>query len=149
MSLFDKYSILHGFPKPGQKIKFIKPANFHWFTNVKEDEETLLVPGQEYEVVKTNLNSSSSYVFLKEFWIDGLDEYRNNQKMFSMSAFEWDKPELVLDELIGFNARSLTQLNDTYGYGITLNDKVWVEGDPMLIVVHDERGITTSVKFKV
>ena len=66
MSMFDKYSILHGLPLPGQKIRFVAPAKWGYFTNVIADEKTLLVPGQEYTVRKTSLNSSSTYVYLEE-----------------------------------------------------------------------------------
>jgi len=47
MSIFNKYSKLHGLPLPGQKITFKAPAAWGYFTNVIEDEKNLLVPGQE------------------------------------------------------------------------------------------------------
>jgi len=103
MSIFDDRQYLHGLPKPGQKVKYMNPTKFAFHTNVIEDEKNLLELGKEYTVRKVNLNSSSTYVFLEEFWVEGLDEYRNNQKCFSMHAFEWEMPEINLEELIGKN----------------------------------------------
>ena len=142
MSMFDKYSILHGLPLPGQKIRFVAPAKWGYFTNVIADEKTLLVPGQEYTVRKTSLNSSSTYVYLEEYWIEGLDEYRNNQKMFTMQSFEWEKPDIVLDELVGFSVRDLTTLNSVYGYGLYIDDSVWLDGSPMLHIFHESESVT-------
>jgi hypothetical protein len=92
-SIFDKYKVLHGLPKVGQKIKFIKPTR-SWFINVEKDAEKL-IPGQEYTVRKTELNSSSTYVWLEEFpnifdYSDGRD-----QPFFNMASFEWDKSENI------------------------------------------------------
>jgi hypothetical protein len=146
MSIFNKYSKLHGLPLPGQKITFKAPAAWGYFTNVIEDEKTLLVPGQEYTVKKTSLNSSSTYVYLEEYWIEGLDEYRNNQKMFTMQSFSWEKPEIVLDELLGFSVRDLSTLQRVYGYGLYVDDAVWLDGSPMLHIFH-ESDIVTAVKM--
>ena len=150
MSMFDKYSVLHGLPLPGQKITFKAPAEWGYFTNVIADEKTLLVPGQEYTVRKTSLNSSSTYVYLEEFWIEGLDEYRNNQKMFTMQSFSWEKPPINMDDLVGFDVRDLTTLNRIYGYGLYIDDAVWYDGSPMLHISHKvcERADTvTAVKI--
>lgn len=146
MSMFDKYSVLHGLPLPGQKITFKAPAEWGYFTNVIADEKTLLVPGQEYTVRKTSLNSSSTYVYLEEFWIEGLDEYRNNQKKFTMHSFTWEKPEIVLSDLAGFTVRDLATLNRVYGHGLYVNDSVWLDGSPMLHISH-ESDIVTAVKI--
>ena len=150
MSMFDKYSVLHGLPLPGQKITFIAPASCGYFTTVIADEKTLLVPGQEYTVKKTNLNSSSTYVYLEEFWIEELDEYCNNQKRFTMQSFKWEKPPVSMDDLVGFDVRDLATLNRTYGYGLYIDDAVWLDGSPMLHISHKvcERADTvTAVKI--
>lgn len=146
MSVFDKYSKLHGLPLPGQKITFVAPAKWGYFTNVIEDEKTLLVPGQEYTVRKTSLNSSSTYVYLEEFWVEGLDEYRNNQKRFTMQSFKWEKPAVNTDELVGFNARDLITLHRVYGYGLYIDDAVWYDGSPMLHIFHESE-VVTAVKI--
>lgn len=146
MSAFDKYSKLHGLPLPGQQITFVAPAQWGYFTNVLEDEKTLLVPGQKYTVKKTSLNSSSTYVYLEEFWVEGLDEYRNNQKKFTMQSFTWEKPAINMDELVGFHSRDLITLHRTYGYGLYIDDAVWYDGSPMLHILH-ESDTVTAVKI--
>jgi hypothetical protein len=148
-SLFDKRKVLHGLPKVGQKITFIKPT-MSWFTNVNEDAKKL-IPGQEYTVRKTELNSSSTYVWLEEFPnifdpndpMDGRD-----QPFFNMGSFKWEKPEIELDKLIGFNVSDLKTLSRTYGWGITVKFETWEEGTPMLMVDHDEFGRVDAVWFK-
>jgi hypothetical protein len=137
MSIFNDRQYLHGLPKPGQKVKYIKPTKFAFHTNVIEDEKNLLELGKEYTVRKVNLNSSSTYVFLEEFWVEGLDEYRNNQKCFSMHAFEWKMPEINLEELIGKNPSDMSMLARSYNIGITENGKVWCDGEPMLYIEHE------------
>ena len=137
MSMFDKYKILHGLPVEGQKIKFIKHT-LSWFTNAMEDEKRLLEVGKEYTVYDTSLNSSSTYVWLKEFMKDGTDKYDN--PFFNMSAFDWIKPELNLDDLIGFSPRDLSTLNYTYGYGIEFDNKIWIKGNPIIVVEYVTEG---------
>jgi hypothetical protein len=153
-AMFDKYKILHGLPLEGQKITFIKPT-LSWFKNVNEDTKKLVV-GQEYTVRKTELNSSSTYVWLEEFPnifdpndpLDGRD-----QPFFNIGSFKWDNPKLDLYDLIGFDPRDLGSLSMTYGYGIELDGKVWLEGSPMLVVEYetDEYGydIVTKVYEKL
>jgi hypothetical protein len=148
-AIFDKYKILHGLPKVGQKITFVKSTP-SWFINVEEDVKKL-IPGQEYTVRKTQINSSSTYVWLEEFPnifdpndpMDGRD-----QPFFNMASFKWEKPELEIDELIGFNVHDLITLNRTYGWGITVKFETWKEGNPMLMVDHDEFGNVDAVWFK-
>jgi hypothetical protein len=137
MSIFDDRQYLHGLPKPGQKVKYIKPTKFAFHSNVIEDEKNLLELGKEYTVHKVNLNSSSTYVILEEFYVQGLDEYRNNQKCFNMHAFEWELPEINLEQLIGDNPNDLSVLNRTYNIGITKNGKVWYPGERMLCIEHE------------
>lgn len=91
MSLFDRFSMEYGLPKVGQKITFVNPSK-SWFINVEEDQKKL-IPGQQYTVRKTQLNSSSTYVWLEEFPnifdptdpMDGRD-----QPFFSMQSFKWE-----------------------------------------------------------
>lgn len=137
MSMFDDRQFLHGLPVRGQKIKYVRPTQFAFHTNVIEDEKNLLELGKEYTVRKVNLNSSSTYVFLEEFWDEGLDEYRFNQKFFNMHAFDWQMPEIDLDLLIGRDPRDAAYLHNTYKIGITKNGTVWYEGDPMLCIEYE------------
>ena len=149
MSMLEKHKILHGLPKVGQKIKFVKPA-FSWFINVVEDSKKL-VTGQEYTVRKTQLNSSSTYVWLEEFpnVFDPNDPNDGrDQPFFSMNSFEWDLPEIDLCDLIGFNVRDLGTLNRVYRWGITIGDVIWFEGNPMLVANYDENDIATSTTLE-
>jgi len=132
-SIFNSRKILHGLPKEGQKIKFTKPTKFALHTNVIEDEK-LLELGKEYTVKKTELNSSSTYVYLEEFWDDDMDMYRNNQKAFSMHSFEWELPEINLDELIGLGQTDMCMLSNTYKVGVELNGETLYKGDPVLVI---------------
>jgi hypothetical protein len=132
-SIFNSRKILHGLPKEGQKIKFAKPTKWALHTNVIEDEK-LLELGKEYTVKKTELNSSSTYVYLEEFWDDDMDMYRNNQKCFSMHAFEWELPEINPDELIGLSVNDMSMLSQTYGIGIEMDGENYRKGDPILVV---------------
>ena len=75
-----------GFPKDGQKIRFITPAKFA-FHNCVVDDQGLLEIGKEYTVRKSQLNSSSSYVWLEE--IEAYDKDRD-LPFFNLWSFEWD-----------------------------------------------------------
>jgi hypothetical protein len=86
ISFFEKQKEEMGFPKDGQKIIFKEPAKFTFFKNVIDDQELLKV-GQEYTVKKTNLNSSSSYVWLEE--IPTYDQERD-LPFFSLWSFTWE-----------------------------------------------------------
>lgn len=117
MSIFENYKILHGLPKKGQKIIFKGEKVFSWLTNVIEDSEKL-IPGQEYTVRKTQLNSSSTYVWLEEFpnIFDPNDPNDGrDQPFFSMHSFKWELPEINPDELVGFTDNDLRLLDRTYG----------------------------------
>lgn len=147
--MFDKYTIFSGLPLPGQKIKFIKPAKFGWFKDVLDDEKNLLVPGQEYTVRKVNLNSSSTYVYLEEFWVEGLDEYRNNQKCFNMHSFSWDTPPFDPAKLVGFNVNDCYELNNKpYKFGVENNGKLLCAGSPIVSVISDDKGTILEAKFR-
>lgn len=148
-TLFDDRQFLHGLPLPGQKIKYVKPTKFAFHSNVIEDEKNLLKLGEEYTVRKVELNSSSTYVFLQEFWEEGLDEYRYNQKFFSMHAFEWDKPAIDPSMLIGRSVNDCHILHSSYGCGITVNGVVKYEGTPMVYVEYEESAYYTITKAEL
>jgi len=152
-TLFDDRQFLHGLPVWGQKIKYVKPTEFAFHSNVIENEKSLLELGREYTVRRVQLNSSSTYVCLEEFWEEGLDEYRFNQKSFNMHAFEWEKPPIDPSMLIGRNPRDCAMLHNTYGCGVTQNGKLWYEGDPMLHIEYemrdDERNSLYIIKAEI
>jgi len=86
MSVFEKDKERMGLPKDGQKITFTQPCEQAWFTNVVKDQE-LLETGKEYTVRKTNLNSSSTYVWLEE--IEPYDTERD-LPFFNIWSFDWE-----------------------------------------------------------
>lgn len=136
MSMFDSHKVLCGLPEPGQIVKYVRPV-WSWFTNVEEDTKNLLEPNHEYTVEKTQLNSSSSYVWLKEFPAPADGSRR--QPFFSLSSFAWIPPALDLNALVGLQARSCLRLNTTYGVGIIFNDNksAVMEGDPILSLEYE------------
>lgn len=150
MSIFKQHEILHGLPNPGDKVIYVKPTVWAFFKSIIEDEKNLLEIDKEYTVVKVELNSSSTYVYLKEFWIEGLDEYCNNQKIFNMHAFTWTKPPIDPKALIGLSCRSALRLEDRYN--IEIDGKCWLDINPNVqtIVIEnvDSRGIITNAYFK-
>ena len=84
-----------GFPNDGQKITFKEPIKIHWFTNVVGDQKLLEV-GKEYTVRKTQLNSSSSFV-----WLEELESYDKERDMpfFNLWSFTWEgRPKSWLEE---------------------------------------------------
>jgi hypothetical protein len=84
-----------GFPEDGQKVIFSEPLTIHWFKNVVEDQELLEV-GKEYTVRKTQLNSSSSFVWLEE--IEVYDAERD-LPFFNVWSFNWEgRPKSWLEE---------------------------------------------------
>jgi hypothetical protein len=95
MSLFDKQKEVMGIPKDGDKIIFSKPATFAFFTNVIDDQKLLEI-GKEYTVRKTNLNSSSTYVWLEE--IPTYDEERD-LPFFNLWSFTWKGREVKDGEI--------------------------------------------------
>ena len=97
MSIFDtqKQKEEMGFPKDNQKIIFKEPLTIHWFKNVVEDQKLLEV-GKEYTVKKTQLNSSSSFI-----WLDEIEIYDKDRDMpfFNLWSFDWEgKPKSWLEE---------------------------------------------------
>ena len=84
-----------GFPKDGQKVIFSEPLTIHWFKNVVEDQELLEV-GKEYTVRKTQLNSSSSFVWLEELEIYDAER---DLPFFNVWSFNWEgRPKSWLEE---------------------------------------------------
>jgi hypothetical protein len=150
MSIFNDRKILHGLPKVGQTITFIEPTR-SWFINVNEDAKKL-IPGKEYTVRKTQLNSSSTYVWLEEFpniFDDNDPNDGRDQPFFNMHSFEWEPPELDPKDLIGkFFASDIRSLHRTYGWGIQLKDDVCYDGSPMLVVDYDKNEMVTDAYFK-
>lgn len=136
--MFEKYKILHGLPSPGQKVKYSKETKFAFFQKVVENAK-LLKLGDYYTVKKTQLNSSSTYVWLEEF---------SDDKFFSMHSFTWDLPEVNLDDLIGLGVRSVCKLNNSYGYGIKFDNKVLYEGTPMLVLEYNEYDEVTKAYYE-
>jgi hypothetical protein len=148
-TIFDSRQFLHGLPLPGQKITYTTPTRFSFHTNVIEDEKALLEISKEYTVRKVQLNSSSTYVYLEEFWTEGIDEYRNNQKCFNMYAFDWEKPAIDTSKLIGLHYAEVTTLQSTYGFGINMNGEIWYEGTQVLYIETDKStNRITKAEFK-
>jgi hypothetical protein len=140
-SIFDNRKILHGFPRDGQKIKAITNKTNSWFIQVVEDTKKLEI-GKEYTVLKTELNSSTSYVWLEEF---GEDVF------FNICSFEWELPEIDPNDLIGFFVLDLHMLSYKYGIGIQWKDDIRCDGSPMLVVKCENekyKDMVTSAEFK-
>ena len=98
MSIFDteEQKEKMGFPKDGQKIIFKEPLTIHWFKNVVEDQDRYLCIGQEYTVRKTQLNSSSSFIWLEE--LEPYDEERD-MPFFNLWSFDWEgRPKSWLEK---------------------------------------------------
>lgn len=86
MNTFENEKERLGFPADGQKITFKYPCEFAWFDNVVDDQK-YLVKDQEYTVRKTELNSSSTYVWLEE--IEPYDVERD-LPFFNLLCFDWE-----------------------------------------------------------
>lgn len=84
-----------GFPKDGQKVIFKEPLTIHWFSNVVQDQKLLEI-GKEYTVRKTQLNSSSSFI-----WLEEVEVYSTEQDLpfFNLWSFDWEgRPKSWLEE---------------------------------------------------
>ena len=149
MSLFKQREILHGLPNPGDKVTYTKPTKFAFFNNIIDDEK-LLVIDKEYTVVKVQLNSSSTYVYLKEFWIEGLDEYYNNQQMFNMHAFTWVEPLIDPKALIGLHCRDVLRLQHRYNIEFDEYPRLTIDPNLKTIVFEYDikQYIITNAYFK-
>jgi len=86
MNTFEDDKERLGFPADGQRITFKHPCEYSWFDSVVDDQK-LLVQGQEYTVRKTELNSSSAYVWLQE--IEVYDAERD-LPFFNLVCFDWE-----------------------------------------------------------
>jgi hypothetical protein len=140
-SIFDNRKILHAYPKDGQKIKTITNNTNSWFLQVVEDTKKLEI-GKEYTVLKTELNSSSSYVWLSEFGGD---------MFFNLHSFEWELPKLDPNDLIGFFISDLNTVHYKYGFGVQVGEDIRHEGSPMIVVKCEHEKYAdyiTSVEFK-
>ena len=139
--MFNNRKILHGFPRDGQKIKAIANETQSWFTNVMEDTKKLEV-GKEYTVRKTELNSSTSYVWLEEFGED---------MFFNLHSFEWELPEIDPKDLVGFFVSDMNTIHYKYGWGIQIGDNIRYEGTPTIVVKCEHElyaDYITSATFK-
>lgn len=84
-----------GFPADCQKVVFSEPLTIHWFTNVVKDQRLLEV-GKQYTVRKTQLNSSSSFVWLEELEVYDVER---DLPFFNLWSFDWPgKPKSWLEE---------------------------------------------------
>jgi hypothetical protein len=84
-----------GFPRDGQKVVFKEPLTVHWFTNVVEDQKLLEI-GKEYTVRKTQLNSSSSFIWLEEVEVYSTE---HDLPFFNLWSFDWEgRPKSWLEE---------------------------------------------------
>jgi len=145
--MFNKYKILHALPLVGQTIIYDKPSSWAWFTNVIEDEKALLKLGKTYTVAETELNSSSTYVWLQEFPAP-TDDVR--QPFFNAEAFSWELPELNLEDLIGFFTFDMGHVNRKYGYGFKdTKGNIMHEGSPFVVIDFDsEPGRISMASFE-
>lgn len=135
-TLFDKYKVLHRLPVKGQKVKCKSKATHHWFKDLIEREQTLLEIGKEYTVRDTELNSSSTYIWLEEFPDTNGNEERGNV-YFSMGSFEWTPPPLDPQSLIGFSVRDLFRLIHK---GINVDNDTFIitDGDIKYLPLYDQ-----------
>lgn len=74
------------FPKNGTKVTFTTPAKFAFHNNVVQDQDLLEI-GKEYTVRRTQVNSSSSYVWLEE--IEVYNE-EHDKPYFNLWSFDWE-----------------------------------------------------------
>jgi hypothetical protein len=139
--IFEKRKALHGFPKDGQKIEAITNKTNSWFLSVVRDTEKLEI-GKEYTVLKTELNSSTSYVWLQEFGED---------MFFHLQSFKWELPKINPNDLVGFFVSDMNTIHRKYGWGIQVGENIRYEGTPMLVVKCDygsNADYITSAEFK-
>jgi hypothetical protein len=88
--IYAKQKEKMGFPKDGQTVTFTTPVKFAFHNNVVADQDLLEV-SKEYTVRRTQLNSSSAYVWLEE--IPVYDE-ESDRPFFNLWSFDWqDRPE--------------------------------------------------------
>lgn len=119
-TIFEKYKPLHRLPVKGQKVVCKSKIKHHWFTDLVKREQELLEVGKEYTVRDTELNSSSTYVWLEEFPDTNSDEKRGNV-YFSMHSFEWKPEPIDPESLIGHSVRDLMRLTYAENSTVTVN----------------------------
>lgn len=110
---YDEYYVLSAMPKVGQKLKFVKRSEWHFFKNVLANER-LLERGVEYTLKEYQIGGSTTLVSLEEF--------EGGDKWFSLFVFEWETPELDLKKLIGMLPHVLVnQLSTRYEVNIMVD----------------------------
>lgn len=119
----DVMKMIHGLPVDGQKIKFTKPSEWGFFTSTIKDQD-LLELNKEYTVKKTQLNSSSTYVWLEE--IECYDTERD-LPFYNLGAFEWELPEIDLNLLISLGVRDCLHLHHFHKIGIKFDEKFFMK----------------------
>lgn len=126
--------MIHGLPEDGQKIKFTKPLEWGFFKCTIEDQKFLEI-GREYTVKKTQLNSSSTYV-----WLEEIECYNTKSDLpfYNLGAFEWNLLEIDLNLLVGLNVRQCFLLRHYHKIGIKIDNEVLFRGSPMLILDYDK-----------
>jgi hypothetical protein len=137
-AIFDSRKVLHGLPVVGQKIQYTRKTR-SWFTNVEADQDKLVL-GEWYTVRKTELNSSSTYVWLQEFPNIFEDDPKDgrDQPFFNMGSFTYVRPPIDFDALIGLGARECLTLRYAYPFlGIYVNGQRAAEGDPEIDLEYD------------
>jgi hypothetical protein len=141
--LFDRYKVLHGLPKPGQKIKFREAAKYAFIPQTAQSEHNLLEQGQEYTVRDVELNSSSTYVWLEEF-----PEENGHDVFFNLHSFDWVMPDLPPEDLIGFYVSDLGIVRYKRDIGVEVNGEVVYVGTPVysITVNSDEKIIAAVIK---
>lgn len=126
----ESYKFLFNLPKPGDKIVFNKLSSWHWFTNILESEKKLVI-GQEYTVDKTELASSATYVWTKEF----------PEEMLSMHAFTWTVPEIKAEQFIGMPVMQARMIQ--LPYAVKIGD--WVSNETAETIFDIEYDKTTLI----
>lgn len=140
-SFFEKHKVLHALPKDGSKVTYSKPSKFAFFQSVIDNEKKLEL-GKTYTVRETELNSSSTYIWLEEFGTE-------REPFFNLGAFTWETPELDPKDLIGLDVRSCLKTGHFYKVGIEFDEKVFSEGSPMLVLEYDKQNNrVTNAYFK-
>lgn len=72
---------LNSLPKPGEKVKFIKAPEFHFFQDVIQNHHDFLKEGEIYEVETCSPASSWSPLTLKGYGRDVLFSWHSFEKI--------------------------------------------------------------------
>jgi len=138
-SIFDNLKPLMGFPADGQQIHFVQPAKRHWFTSVIEDQKLLSVGGL-YRVRKTELNSSSSYV-----WLEDVFRKDGTRPFFNLHSFEWERTPPTQEQLQGVHYVELAEFPDVFGVDVYVNGEIFSEGPMSKKQLWVERNIANRI----